>query len=66
MGWYEEWPPVVVSHTDEYVALNGNFFLHYGMLIINSFGLQDAIERNPVNIRNFFGIVPQQLANPIF
>ncbi|KAF9645083.1 hypothetical protein BDM02DRAFT_3190029 [Thelephora ganbajun] len=57
IGWYEEWLPVVVAHADEYVALNGKFFLHYGMLVINSFGLQDAIERNPVNIGNFFGRV---------
>ena len=57
MGWYEEWLPVVVAHEDEYVALNGKFFLQYGMLVINSFGLQDAILRNTVNIGNFFGRV---------
>ena len=56
-GWYEEWLPVVVANGDEYVMINGRFFLQYGMLVINAFGLQDAIQRNPVNIGNFFGRV---------
>jgi hypothetical protein len=37
-----------------YKALIARFYFNYAMLIINSFGLQNALERSPVDIGHFF------------
>lgn len=34
-----------------------SFYANYAMLVINSFGLQNALERAPVNILHFFARV---------
>lgn len=31
-----------------------SFYANYAMLVINSFGLQNALERSPVNKQHFF------------
>jgi hypothetical protein len=31
------------------------FYFDYAMLVLNSFGLQNALERSPVDIGHFFG-----------
>ena len=33
------------------------FFANYSMLVINSFGLQNAMERSPIDIPHFFARV---------
>ncbi|EKM82370.1 hypothetical protein AGABI1DRAFT_52492 [Agaricus bisporus var. burnettii JB137-S8] len=43
--------------TAEYKRLIASFYFNYANLVINSFGLQDAFERTPVNIGHFFGRV---------
>lgn len=37
-----------------YPGLIGNFYFHYSMLVLNSFGLQNAMERSAVDIGHFF------------
>ncbi|ESK91396.1 prib protein [Moniliophthora roreri MCA 2997] len=39
---------------NQYKHLIGQFYLNYVQLVINSYGLQDALERTPVNIGHFF------------
>ena len=41
----------------QYSRLMSIFYANYAMLVINSFGLQDALERTPVNIPHFFARV---------
>ena len=38
-----------------YVNLMMRFYLNYSMLVINSFGLQNALERSPLDVSHFFG-----------
>lgn len=40
--------------TSAYKGLIGRFYFNYAMLIINSFGLQNALERSSVDIGHFF------------
>ena len=37
-----------------YRRVIGGFYYNYAMLVVNSFGLQDALERTPVNLAHFF------------
>ncbi|EJD02176.1 uncharacterized protein FOMMEDRAFT_87458 [Fomitiporia mediterranea MF3/22] len=59
-SWLEEWVTKLVDPTDPaspyqiYWASIGKFYYNYSMLIINSFGLQNALERSPVDIGHFF------------
>jgi len=39
----------------QYRALVGKFYYNYAVLVVNSFGLQNAIERSPVDMGHFFG-----------
>lgn len=39
---------------DPYPSLIGKFYFHYSMLVLNSFGLQNAMERSAVDIGHFF------------
>ncbi|KAK7040853.1 hypothetical protein VNI00_009449 [Paramarasmius palmivorus] len=39
---------------NEYKHLIGQFYLNYVLLVINSYGLQNALERSPVDIGHFF------------
>lgn len=41
-------------HVPEYRKLISQFYLNYTMLVLNSFGLQNALERSPVDIGHFF------------
>ncbi|KAI0306674.1 fungal-specific transcription factor domain-containing protein [Multifurca ochricompacta] len=41
----------------KYNGLMAEFFANYAMLVINSFGLQNAMERSPVDIPHFFARV---------
>ncbi|KAG8913199.1 hypothetical protein FRC01_004679, partial [Tulasnella sp. 417] len=62
-GWIEEWSfhsRDAVSHgvldrIVEYRGLIAQFYFHYANVVINSFGLQNALERSPVDIAHFFG-----------
>jgi hypothetical protein len=38
-----------------YVKLITSFYLNYSMLVVNSFGLQNALERAPLDVPHFFG-----------
>ncbi len=38
----------------KYRELIGKFYFNYAMLIVNSFGLQNALERSAVDIGHFF------------
>ncbi|KAF7295623.1 hypothetical protein MIND_01102400 [Mycena indigotica] len=38
----------------EYRKYMPQFYYHYAMLVLNSFGLQNALEREPLNIGHFF------------
>lgn len=38
----------------DYKVLISQFYFHYAMLVLNSFGLQDALDRTPINIGHFF------------
>jgi hypothetical protein len=41
----------------KYNGLMAEFFTNYAMLVINSFGLQNAMDRSPVDIPHFFARV---------
>ncbi|KAI0345094.1 hypothetical protein BDW22DRAFT_1405901 [Trametopsis cervina] len=58
MAWRHEWvnsyprnEPDRIAH---YRLLSANFYFQYAMLIVNSFGLQNALERSAVDIGHFF------------
>lgn len=58
-GWRDEWLDKLVlsgppSTYFMYWASMGNFYYNYAMLVVNSFGLQNALERSPVDIGHFF------------
>lgn len=38
----------------QYKKLISQFYFNYAMLVLNSFGLQNALERSPVDIGHFF------------
>jgi hypothetical protein len=39
----------------QYKRLITRFYFHYAMLVLNSFGLQNALERSNIDIGHFFG-----------
>lgn len=41
----------------EYKKKISQFYFNYAMLVLNSFGLQDALDRSPLNIGHFFARV---------
>lgn len=43
-----------MSAGSEYRSLVAVFYYHYAMLVVNSFGLQNAMERSRVDISHFF------------
>ncbi|KIM33134.1 hypothetical protein M408DRAFT_325955 [Serendipita vermifera MAFF 305830] len=58
-SWLNQWSTMILkadSHTPYRVAI-AKFYYNYAMLVINSFGLQNAFERSPVDIPFFFGRV---------
>jgi hypothetical protein len=44
------------AHTTYRLAI-AKFYYNYSMLVVNSFGLQNAFERSPVDMAYFFGRV---------
>lgn len=44
----------VDSNYYTYLVIIANFYYNYAMLVVNSFGLQNALERAPVNVGHFF------------
>ncbi|KAF8621511.1 hypothetical protein AX15_007741 [Amanita polypyramis BW_CC] len=59
LEWRQHWQSLrflesLPSNVAEYKQLISQFYLHYTMLVLNSFGLQNALEKNPVNIGHFF------------
>ena len=42
------------DRTGQYMRLSAKFYFSYAMLIVNSFGLQNALERSAVDIGHFF------------
>ncbi|TFK36330.1 fungal-specific transcription factor domain-containing protein [Crucibulum laeve] len=60
LAWRQEW----IAHRTwdasesqasvEYKKLISQFYFHYAMLVLNSFGLQNALERAPIDIGHFF------------
>ncbi|KAG8728740.1 hypothetical protein FRC11_010306, partial [Ceratobasidium sp. 423] len=56
-SWNDDWEyhhKDDTSPTSEYRSLAGAFYYHYAMLVVNSFGLQNAMERSRVDIGHFF------------
>ncbi|KAG8699118.1 hypothetical protein FRC08_005498 [Ceratobasidium sp. 394] len=56
-AWSNEWEyhrKSDTSHGSEYRSLVAVFYYHYAMLVVNSFGLQNAMERSHVDIAHFF------------
>lgn len=45
------------SSAAEYKKLISQFYFNYAMLVVNSFGLQNALERTPLDIGHFFARV---------
>ncbi|KAK2466676.1 hypothetical protein APHAL10511_000934 [Amanita phalloides] len=57
--WRQGWPGSHVleslpPNVRDYKALIAQFYFNYVVLVLNSFGLQDALERTPANIGHFF------------
>jgi hypothetical protein len=48
---------VYTLNLGEYFRMMTDFYLDYAILVINSFGLQDALERKGMNIPYFFSCV---------
>ncbi|KIO13589.1 hypothetical protein M404DRAFT_122870 [Pisolithus tinctorius Marx 270] len=61
-AWQHEWTGARQFQTDDevikaYRSTMMKFYFHYYMLVINSFGLQDAMEHSSVDIPHFFARV---------
>ncbi|CAL1705481.1 unnamed protein product [Somion occarium] len=60
LAWQHEWANIrhvgigEPDHVRKYRELSGKFYFNYAMLIVNSFGLQNALERSAVDIGHFF------------
>ncbi|PVG04452.1 hypothetical protein CPB86DRAFT_693451 [Serendipita vermifera] len=58
-SWLTAWSPMILhadAHTTYRLAI-AKFYYNYSMLVVNSFGLQNAFERTPVDMAYFFGRV---------
>ena len=58
-SWLNQWSSLILqadSHTPYRVSV-AKFYYNYAILIVNSFGLQNAFERSPVDVAFFFGRV---------
>lgn len=56
-SWITQWSPLIQNadcHT-QYRQAIAKFYYHYAILVVNSFGLQNAFERSPVDMGYFFG-----------
>lgn len=63
LAWKNEWIDSTlwegahVSPALEYKKSISQFYYNYAMLVLNSFGLQNALERAPLDLGHFFGRV---------
>ncbi|KAF8969593.1 hypothetical protein BDZ97DRAFT_1902397 [Flammula alnicola] len=62
LAWKHQWIDIrtwdaETAQTAEYKKMISNFYFNYAMLILNSFGLQNALERAPMDIGHFFARV---------
>jgi hypothetical protein len=57
-GWHHEWTTGLgdahAGHPTEYWRSIAEFYTSYALLVINSFGLQNALERSPADLGHFF------------
>lgn len=60
LAWQHEWGTIrgvgrdEAEHVKKYREISGKFYFNYAMLIVNSFGLQNALQRSAVDIGHFF------------
>ncbi|KAF8205592.1 hypothetical protein K438DRAFT_1905269 [Mycena galopus ATCC 62051] len=62
LAWQQHWKNVAAANADrdmsapamEYRSSISLFYFNYTMLVLNSFGLQNALERAPLDIGHFF------------
>ncbi|KAJ7633103.1 fungal-specific transcription factor domain-containing protein [Roridomyces roridus] len=62
LAWRQELPTYAAHHGEpdpearwvEYRGYISQYYFNYAMLVLNSFGLQNALERAPLNIGHFF------------
>ncbi|KAL1743695.1 fungal-specific transcription factor domain-containing protein [Schizophyllum fasciatum] len=57
-AWKEQWivvPPGPPSRWMLYTKSIAQFYFNYSLLVLNAFGLQNALERSPVDMGHFFG-----------
>lgn len=55
LGWHGDWHQMGIAPLEQECPLFlGNFYVNYGMLVVNSFGLQNALEKSQVDIGHFF------------
>lgn len=45
---------IAIDHNRQYLKVFAEFYYNYSMLVVNSFGLQNALERSPVDLGHFF------------
>jgi len=57
-GWREQWIRPWQGDSEQHVAqykhLIARFYYHYAILVLNAFGLQNAMNRSPVDLGHFF------------
>ncbi|KAJ6531154.1 fungal-specific transcription factor domain-containing protein [Mycena capillaripes] len=57
LAWRQHWNAVAIANGDgstSYRSYISQFYFNYTMLVLNSFGLQNAMERSPLDIGHFF------------
>lgn len=50
----DSFQPLPIEHYN-YFKLMTRFYFNYSMLVVNSFGLQNALERSKLDVGHFFG-----------
>lgn len=60
ISWHNEWSPALApagmtGPGGLYRSLIRRFYFNYALLVINSFGLENALQSSPVDIPHFFG-----------
>ncbi|KIY46961.1 hypothetical protein FISHEDRAFT_31353, partial [Fistulina hepatica ATCC 64428] len=58
--WGRDWRNIVTKPAEmtrylQYRKIMSSFYFHYALLVLNSFGLQNALDHAPMNIGHFFG-----------
>jgi hypothetical protein len=58
LTWQNDWQSVGANQRDvntPYRMVMMRFYYHYALLVINSFGLENAFQNSPVDMAHFFG-----------